>query len=107
MKLAVNRTYVAMSKCCGFGKCTGALNCIQRGYEPPYVVEPDYPLKGEGSGFGWFLIIFFTLLLPVPDAVIAEMFGETLGPWVFLALVVGFPFWAIHEGTKPYNTNSH
>jgi len=90
-----------MSQCCGFGKCTGAPDCVQRRYYPSPKQEPNYPLKGDA--FGWFLIVSLSLLVLVPFAAIAEAFGDTAGPYIFLILAFGFPAWAIHQGTKPYS----
>jgi hypothetical protein len=46
------------------------------------------------DGFGWFLIVALSALLTVPFAVIAQMFGSA-APFVWGALCVGFPIWAI------------
>ncbi len=52
--------------------------------------------------FGWFLIIALSVLLPIPFAVIAHMFGNTAGPIIWLGMVIAFPVWAIWLGYKPF-----
>lgn len=83
-------------------------NLDLRGVPPPLLhrperKEPDFPLKGDW--YGWFLIIVFSILLPIPFAVISRPFGPTIGPILFGLMTIGFPIWAVWYGTRPYDWN--
>jgi hypothetical protein len=55
----------------------------------------------------WFLIVAFSLLLPIPFAVIAMMFEHLIGPTftavLWLGMCLAFPIWAYWLFTLPFD----
>ena len=90
-----------MTECCGFGKCRNGPGCVQRGYHAPVRPDVRYPLKDSPSG--WLLIAAISLLIIGPATVITKPFGA-LAPWIFLAIIIGFPAWMVAQGTEPYES---
>lgn len=53
--------------------------------------------------FGLILLITLGLIIPIPMALIASLFGWALGPWVWIAMCASFWTFEIHMATKPFD----
>ncbi len=67
--------------------------------------DPKNSLESD-PWFGTIMIVIFSLVLPIPFAVIAEMFYPFLGNstgLLWFAMCIGFPIWAFWYATRPFD----